>query len=130
MHILVYLLVLKDIEQDWQNQTNGAPLKYVGGNIDFIFQYRIYDDTPRKVILETFGHKNPWADHEDIIKSGALILAKEPEELVERAKETVIYLPENYEVKPIEYNYEITNKANSKTKKFKLYYAIIPPQKG
>lgn len=110
----------------WNEKTDNAPLKYVGGHIDYIFQFRIYDKTRPHVILETFGHKNPWENHEDIINSGALIFAKDADKLEKTVRETVILLPADYKITPETFEYEVKNKFG-KTKKFTLYYTIIPP---
>lgn len=110
----------------WAENTNNAPLKYVGGHIDYIFQFRIYDKSRPHVILETFGYKNPWENHEDILKSGAIIFSKKADKLEQTVKDTIILLPDNYMIIPQELEYEIKNKFG-RVKKFKLYYAIIPP---
>ena len=115
------------IHKVWAEKTNNAPLKYIGGNIDLIFQFRVYDKKHPHVILDSFGYKNPWENHQDIAASGAVILGRSAEELMPWAKNTIIYLPENYKIVPQEYEYEIKN-IFGKTKKFTLYYAIIPPK--
>ena len=87
---------------------------------------RVYDKYHPQVILETFGHKNPWVNHEDVLHSGVIILGESPEDVIWRAKETVILLPENESVLPVEYKYTIKNRVG-KTKEFSLYYAVIKP---
>ena len=76
-------------------------------------------------MLDTFGHKSPWLDYDDITKSGAMIFSKYPDELEQRVRNVLLYLPEDYKIEQEEYKYEITNKFG-KTKEYTVYYAIIP----
>ena len=123
-----YQQIIPDINKQWELATNNAPLKYVGGNIDYVFKIKEYNPKHPKVILETFGYKNPWINHKDVIKSGVLIVGKSKKNLIHYVKEMVILLPENYKIEPIRYDFEIKNKLG-KTKKYKFYYTIIPAMK-
>ena len=118
---------IKAFHEIWDKQTNGANLKYIGGHIDHIFQFRIYDKSRPHIILESFGYKNPWENHDDILKSGALIFSKKENKLEKTVHETIINLPENYKITPEMFEYEIKNKVG-RVKKFVVYYAVIPPQ--
>jgi 4-amino-4-deoxy-L-arabinose transferase-like glycosyltransferase len=111
----------------WNEKTNNAPLKYVGGNIGYSTHFRVYDKTHPHVVLESFGHKNPWEDHEDILKSGIIVIAKTPEKLIYRTKDAVYLLPEDYEIEINEYHYNVKNNIG-KTKEYFIYYSVIPPQ--
>ena len=113
----------------WAEKTNNAPLKYVGGHIDYIFQFRVYDKEQPKVILDTFGYKSPWLDYEDIKNSGALIFSKKDEDLDETVRGLLLYLPEDYKITHEHYDYEIVNKFG-RAKKYTVYYAVIPPKKN
>ena len=119
---------IKAFHEIWDKQTNGADLKYIGGHIDYIFQFRVYDKSRPHVILESFGYKNPWEDHDDILKSGALIFSKKENKLEKTVHETIINLPEDYKITPEVFEYEIKNKTG-RVKKFKVYYAVILPQR-
>ena len=66
--------IMSDFDNIWAKETNNAELKYVGGNLDDTFQFRLYNSQHPTVILETFGYKNPWINHEDVLKSGAIIM--------------------------------------------------------
>lgn len=119
--------IMKDINAVWAKETNNADFKYVGGHIDYVFQFRLYNPRHPHVILETFGAKNPWENQEDIIKSGVLIVGKSKKNTIRLAKEMITLLPENYKFNVHRYNFEITNIVG-KSKKYKFYYTIIPPK--
>lgn len=119
--------ITTDINSEWTKETNGAPLKYVGGNLRYSFVYRYYNPEKPHTVLETFGYKNPWENHKDILKSGALVIVNEPEDLDILTKEVITLLPEDYQIKQKEYNYKICNKFNV-CEDDTLYYTIIPPQ--
>lgn len=121
-----YQKIMPDIDKIWSEQTENAKLKYVGGHIDYVFKFNVYNSNHPQVILETFGHRNPWINHDDVLKSGVLIISKKPEELIEWAKQLVILLPDEYTITPYIYEFDIKNRMN-KVKHFKFYYTIIPP---
>ena len=126
-YIYPYDSVINDFHRIWAEKTNNAPLKYVGGDIAYTPQFRIYDKTHPFVLLESFEYKNPWYDHEDILKSGALIIAKTPESLDYRTRDAVYLLPEDYKIDTVEYTFKYRNKLG-KEKEYLVYYTIIPPQ--
>ena len=121
-----YQKIMPEINQIWDKQTNNAEFKYVCGHIDYVFQFHIYNDRHPKAVLETFGYKNPWVNHNDIINSGILVVGKNENNLKNNVKEMIILLPENYKYKPQKYEFEIENKAG-RIKKYSFYYTIIPP---
>ena len=123
-----YQTIMPEINKVWELKTNGAELNYVGGDINYAFKFARYNPQKPEVILETFGYKNPWTTHEDVIKSGALIIAKNPDKLEKMTRELVILLPENYEIIPYPYSFKIKSRFG-KTKKFKFCYTIVPPVK-
>ena len=122
-----YQQIIPDINKQWDITTNNSELKYIGGNIDYVYKMKEYNPRHPKVILETFGHKNPWVNHKDIIKSGVIIVGKSEKNVIRYVKEMVILLPEDNEIKPIRYDFEIKNKLGT-SQKYKFYYAIIPPR--
>ena len=121
-----YQTIHQDFDKIWANKTNNAPLKYVTGNIAFSSPFRIYDKNRPTLILETFGHKNPWVDYDDIQKSGAIAFEINPNLLIKLVKETFIFLPEDYKFVPQKYTYKITNKLG-KSREYEFYYTIILP---
>ena len=58
-----------------------------------------------------------------------MIFSRYSENLEEWVRNQIYELPEDYEIIPEEYEYEIKNKFG-KTKKYTVYYTIIPPQKN
>ena len=119
--------ITSDINAEWAKETNNAPLKYVGGDLRYSFVYRYYNPVKPHTILETFGYKNPWEDHTDILNSGAIILTTKAEDLESKTKEFIILLPKDYQINQQEYTYNICNKFKS-CEEDTLYYTIIPPQ--
>jgi len=120
--------IMSDFNNTWDVETNRASLKYIGGNWRYIFQYRVYNYRRPKIILETFGYKNPWIDHNDVINSGAIIIAPTVDEVIDRTRETIILLPSNYKILSKKYVFNICNKLHQCNQE-EFYYAIIPPMK-
>lgn len=118
--------ITTDFDKIWQVETNDAPLKYVGGEMGYCFAFRHYDKEHPEVVLETFGHKNPWVDHDDVLKSGMLILAEEKDEVVRLTKDLVYLLPEDYKIVPKQYSLELCN-ILKKCYTEEFYYVIVSP---
>ncbi|MBR6126360.1 glycosyltransferase family 39 protein [bacterium] len=121
-----YQTILPEFDRMWAEKTNNAELKYVGGDINYAFKFRNYGSNHPRVILETFGYKNPWVNHEDVLKSGAIIIGRKEADVARNVRDLIILLPEKYEITPYKYEFKIKSKFK-KTKKFKFYYTIIPP---
>ena len=124
-----YQEIIPNINAEWDRVTNGAELKYVGGVVDYVYKIKEYNPRHPKIIIETFGHENPWADNEDIVNSGAIIVDTGEQRVIDRARELIVLLPADYKIEPVKYEFEITNKAG-KSKPFMFYYAVIPPRKA
>lgn len=123
-----YKTIVPDINNEWKEKTNNAPLKYVGGDIGYIFQFAYYNEQKPKVILDTFGHTNPWINHEDVLNSGAIIILENEKSAKKKVHGFIELLPDNYEIKPEFYSAEICNKFG-KCKNKDFYYIIVPPLK-
>lgn len=121
-----YQEIVPNLNKVWDNTTNNSELKYICGTGDYVYKIKEYNTRRPKVIIETFGYKNPWIDHEDVIKSGVLVVGKSKENLIHYVKEMIILLPDDYQINPIRYDFVIKNKLG-KTKKYNFYYTIIPP---
>ena len=125
--------IMSDFNNIWAKETNNAELKYVGGNLDNTFQFRLYNSQHPTVILETFGYKNPWINHEDVLKSGAIIMFNKKQidkniNINGIITDYVTLLPKdaNFELK--KYTYKICN-VIGKCNENILYYSIVKPAK-
>ncbi len=118
--------VMNDFNEIWAQNTNNQKLKYVGGSIYYLFQFRLHNSHKPKIILETYGHKNPWLDEKDVSDSGMLIVARNKDEAEDYAKTISSLFNINSKFDCNSYNFSITNKFK-KTKAFEIYYIIIPP---
>ena len=67
-------------------------------------------DSKSTIILETFGHKNPWEDYKDIEKSGALIVNQSENGILNLAEGVTKFLPRKYNLEVKKYDFKITNK--------------------
>jgi 4-amino-4-deoxy-L-arabinose transferase-like glycosyltransferase len=119
---------MTDFDKLWDEKTNNSPLKYVAGDIKHCFHFKFYHSDHPTVILETFGHKNPWVDHEDIIKSGAIVVGEDEADVIQRTKEAIILLPNDYKITPEKYTMSVCNKIG-KCEENEFFYTIIPPAK-
>lgn len=120
-----YQKIMPDFEKMWAEETANSPLKYVGGDIGYIFQFAHYNPQKPKVILETFGHKNPWIDHEDVLNSGAIIVG-EHENMTQLTKSLIILLPTDYKVTSRKYTAAMCN-ILGKCEQREFFYTIVPP---
>ena len=121
-----YKKVMNDFNEIWAQNTENAKLKYVGGSIYYLFQFKLYNFEKPDIILETYGHKNPWLNEKDVSDSGVLIVAKNEDEAKSFAKEISSLFNIEGEFDCKSYDFSITNKFK-KTKKFEIHYIIIPP---
>ncbi len=119
-----YQTIIPEMNKIWAERTDNAELKYVGGDMCYVFQFRIYNPKHPKVILETFGHKNPWVNHEDVLKSGVLVIGIDEEDAIARARDLVYLLPKDYEIKADEYKFEVCN-ILKKCSEESFFYTII-----
>ena len=110
----------------WAENTGNNNIKYVYGSYDYIFHFMLDKNSKSTVILETFGHKNPWVDYKDIEKSGVLILSCHVKEINALTKSICPYLNENYKVEPQKFYLYVKNRFNFK-RKYTIYYVIVPP---
>ena len=100
--------IMTDFANIWNIKTQNSELKYVAGDFGLIFPYRIKNKQP-KIILHTFGHKNPWIDYDDVHKSGLIIFAKTEPELYMYAKELDF---DKKDFEPQKYSVQVCNKLN------------------
>ncbi len=117
--------IASDLEEIWNKKTH-APLKYIGGYIEFALPITIYDETPPEIVLDTYGHKNPWITPEEIKKSGVMIIGRNYGAAKAYTKALVPFLPKNYVARPSEYQFTVLNKLNQE-REYHIFYVIIPP---
>ena len=120
--------IIPDLNKKWDEQTQNSELRYISGHMEYIFPLRYYNPRHPQVVLETFGHKNPWINLQDVVKSGLLVIGSSLEDLEERINDFSYIFPSNIQPKPELYEFEVCNKLNRcKTKD--MYYSIILPAK-
>lgn len=130
----IMFMPIYKIEQDmttaWNEKTDNAPLKYVGGDDMSTFPIKHFNNQKPTIILNTYGYKNPWINHDDVIKNGALIIVSK--RLIEDGENVVrsyvTLLPKDYNVEFIEYKYNVCNIIGRCDEKI-FYYSIVPPKK-
>ena len=117
-----------DMNKFWNEQTNYAKLKYIAGDDMSTFPIKHFNNQKPSIILSTYGYKNPWIDHENVLKFGALVIVSkrlidDGENVV---KSYVTLLPEDYDIKLHEYKYNVCN-AIGKCEEKIFYYSVIKP---
>lgn len=118
--------VCDDFKQIWENKFN-SPFKYIGGLIDFTYPITIYGKSHPVNLMGTYGYDNIWIEQKDLEKYGALIISKHSDELQGYVKSSCPYFPDNIEVQPEEYHFELVN-ALGLSRKYKMYYFMVPPK--
>lgn len=120
-----YQKVSQDMKKIFYQET-GKNLKYVGGYIEYALPISIYDETHPQMILDTYGHENPWVSEDEIKENGAIIMTRHKGNLDETAKKLVPYLDKIKKIEPIDYNFKIYNKFGQE-RNYTMYYMIISP---
>ena len=116
--------VFSDLKTIWA-QKYDTPLKYLGGYIEWTLPLTIYGDTHPKIILDTFGYKNPWVDENELKKYGLMVIDRKEWEVVRDVKKSAPYLSDDFEIVPKEYHFKVYN-AFKQEREYKIYYFIIP----
>ena len=119
------------VSQDMKNifyQETGKNLRYIGGYIEYALPISIYDETHPKMILDTYGHENPWVSENEIKEYGAVIMTRHKENLDATAKKLVPYLDKTKETEPIGYDFKIYNKFGQE-RDYTMYYTVIKSEK-
>ena len=120
-----YQKVMGDFNTVWTKETNSAPLKYVAG--DYAISSQIYNKQKPKAILNTYNHINPWVNHDDVAKSGMLVMCSKKNELMDLLDKFIKEYNIKNDFKINKYSYDIKNKFN-KSKKYNIYYTVIKPE--
>ncbi len=116
-----------DIKAIWEEQTH-APLKYVGGYIEWTLPLVIYGEDKPDCLLDTFGYPSPWLNNEDFEKSGAFFIDRTPEILDSHVKQAYPSMDEGAVIEPVEYKFTLTNAFNQ-PREYTVYYYIVLPVK-
>lgn len=112
------------VMRDFENILDEKPLKYVDGNMNYSFFFRMYHKDKPTPILDTFGAKNIWIDENDIKKSGLLVADKKSENVRKKVFER---FPDfNNEIEIAKYSYQICNVLKS-CENYDFYYTVIKP---
>lgn len=122
-----YKEIMADFDNIWAQNTNNKPLKYVYGNIDYVFQFNMHNSQKPTVILETYEHKNPWINEEDVLNSGILVIGRNEKGIKEHLRQITDLVPLNKNAEIKKYSFEIPNKFNQKSEN-EFYYAILKPE--
>ena len=117
--------IISDFNKIWAENAGNNNLKYVKGCNEYVFYFGL-KNSKSIVILETFGHKNPWIDYKNIEKSGALIVDRNKPGIFDLAEEVTNFIPQKYNLEAKKYNFKVTNKFK-KSEQYEMYYIIIPP---
>lgn len=101
----------------------GKPLKYIGGFIELTIPLELYNKDIIAV-MDTYKYKNPWIDEEDLKKSGAIIIGRDPKLMKKYVRSTFIGYDKKFKVKKF---YIVVKNHFGKQKAYDMLYVIIPP---
>ena len=113
--------VTETLTNIYENET-GQKIKYLGGFIELTVPLHLYNDK-YSVILDTYGYPNPWINKDDLRKSGALIIGRNPAYMDGYIKASVPDLYDKPEVK--EFSFTVKS-AVGREREYTMYYAIVP----
>ncbi len=114
--------VTETLTKIYEKET-GDDLKYLGGFIELTIPLHLYNDK-YNVILDTYGHANPWLDKQDVRKTGVLVIGRNPafmNSYIEAAAPGLIQKPE---VKDFSF---VVKSAVGRERVYTMHYAIVPP---
>jgi len=120
-----YKRIMSDFDKIYMEETNGKQLKYVYGGIDYVFQFQLHHPNKPKTILETYGHKNPWINSEDVNKESVLLIDGREDAIRNYAR---LFLDDTTDFDKLqikEYVVPIPNKLNNMHENEKMYYLIL-----
>ena len=88
--------------------------------MEYVFQFGFYNPKRPKIVLDTFGHENPWTDNDEILKSGMIAFDKNKEMLKSRVKNILGFAPDNIET----YSMNVCNKLG-RCEKSEFVFVVI-----
>lgn len=104
-------------------EETGKPIKYIGGFIELSIPLSLYNND-YTVILNTYGHNNPWLDEDDLKKTGSLVVGRDYGLMEGYIKASAPYLKEMPEIKPFPI---VVKSVVGKERIYTMHYAIVPP---
>ena len=113
--------VTETLTNIYESET-GQEMKYLGGFIELTVPLHLYN-SKYYVILDTYGHTNPWLDKQDIRKSGVLVIGRNPAYMEGYIEASAPGLAQKPEVK--EFTFTVRS-AVGREREYRMYYAIIP----
>ena len=102
--------------------STGQKIKYLGGFIELTIPLHLYNND-YKVILNTYEHTDPWIDEDDLRKSGALIIGRNPAYMDGYIESSVPNLKDKPDVK--EFSFTVKS-VIGKERVYTMFYAIVP----
>lgn len=101
----------------------GQDLKYLGGFIELTIPLNLYNNN-YNVILDTYGHANPWLDKQDLRKTGALVIGRNYAFMDGYIEASAPGLAQKPEIDEFSF---VVKSAVGNERVYKMYYAIVPP---
>ena len=119
--------VANTIKTAFYNET-GKDLKYVAGYLEFVCPITVYDKTHPKIILDTYGYKNPWINEQDVKDSGVVIVYRSKRNIKENVKQLLPYIKDENIGENKYFNFTIKNIYGGK-RTYDATYLIVKPEK-
>ncbi|MBR2525989.1 glycosyltransferase family 39 protein [bacterium] len=120
--------VTNDIVGDW-NEHYDVPVKYIGGFLEWTLPIVVYNmDKNYECILYTYNHESPWITKDDLKKHGAIIIFRDPQDVVAYVNFLNVHPNNTKNIVPTNYKFELKNAFGLK-REYSIYYYMIPPEK-
>ena len=113
--------VTETLTNIYKNET-GQEMKFIGGFIELTIPLHLYNNQ-YNVILDTYGHKNPWIDEEEVKKSGVLVIGRNPAYMEGYIEASSPGLAEKPDIN--EFTFTVKSAAG-RERKYTMYYAVVP----
>ena len=124
--------IMQNFNNIWFNKTGKTELKYVAGETNYTFPFELYYNKNQahkpKVILDTYGHANPWINAIDVVNSGVIVFGNNEDEAINYAKVVLNLFGYSADIETNKYEFKIKNKLF--TKDYEFYYVIIYPDEN
>ena len=117
--------VANQLKEIYLKETN-RPLKYLGGFIELTIPLNIYNND-FNVVLDTYGHKNPWINQDDLKKNGAMVIHRHPNQMLTFIQRNFPWNKQMIEFK--EFSFKVKS-VIGRERTYKMYYYIVPPEIG